>query len=291
MDWSARINSAIEYIEKNLDGEVNINEVAKKACFSPFHFQRMFFAIVGITPTEYIRRRRLTVAATELATGTTKVTDIALKYGYESPNAFTRAFRNMHGINPREARTSGANLSAYQRVSVHVEIKGGSNMDYKIIERPAFDVLGRSKRFTYDEFLKNGSKLWKEYVSTEEYLTLWKENQGRCGPVSGTPLMSIYLPENGSRDSFVDILGVEKMTERDSKQFETFQIPAATYAEFNCTYQTSMKVNKYIYGEWFSSTGYERDETKPDIAAYFPVVFRSLREMGVRWWIPIIKKD
>lgn len=291
MDWSARINSAIEYIENNLDSDVNIYEVAKRAFSSPFHFQRMFFAVVGITPTEYIRRRRLTMAATDLATGATKVTDVALKYGYESPNAFTRAFRNMHGINPREVRTSAAELSAYQRISVHVEIKGGSNMDYKIIERPAFDILGRSKKFTYDEFLKNGSKLWKEYVSTEEYLTLWKENQGQCGTVSGAPLMSVYLPENGSRDSFMDILGVEKMTKAASEQFEILRVPAATYAEFNCAYQASMKVNKYIYGEWFSSTGYERDETKPDIAAYFPIAFRSLKDMGVRWWIPIVKKD
>jgi len=128
MEWSDRMNSAIDYIEKNLDDIISINEAAKEACCSSFHFQRMFFAIIGITPAEYIRRRRLTLAATELATRTEKVIDIALKYGYGSPNSFTRAFRKMHDINPREVRTSGVKLSAYNRVSFHVKIKGGNGM-------------------------------------------------------------------------------------------------------------------------------------------------------------------
>ncbi len=103
--------------------------------------------------------------------------------------------------------------------------------------------------------------------------------------------MSVYLPsEQGNRDSFTDILGIEKSPETDIKNFKVFHVPAATYAEFNCTYQTAAKMNKYIYGEWFPSTGYERDEQKPDIAAYFPVAFMSTKGMGVRWWIPVIKK-
>jgi AraC family transcriptional regulator len=102
--------------------------------------------------------------------------------------------------------------------------------------------------------------------------------------------MSVYLPdENGKRDSLTDILGTEKSNETDPGIFTVFHIPAATYAEFNCTYQTSVKMNKFIYGEWFPSTGYERDEQKPDIAAYFPVAFMSTKGMGVRWWIPVVK--
>jgi AraC family transcriptional regulator len=291
MEWSERMNAAIDYIEKNLDDIISINEVAKKAnCFS-FHFQRMFFAIMGITPAEYIRRRRLTLAATELATGNEKVIDIALKYGYESPNAFTRAFRNMHGINPREVRTSGVKLSAYHRVSFHVKIKGGNDMDYRIIEKPAFDLVGKSKKFTNEEFFKKAPKFWKGYVNTDEYQKLWGLTNGKWGQVTEVPLMSVYLPDdNGKQDSFTDILGMEKPVETDSGKFNVFKIPAATYAEFNCTYQTSVKMNRFIYGEWLPSTGYERDEKKADIAAYFPVAFMTIKGMGVRWWIPVRKK-
>ncbi|MCP4673443.1 MAG: AraC family transcriptional regulator [Desulfobacula sp.] len=292
MKWSDRMNSAIDYIEKNIDDEVSIKKVAEEAFCSSFHFQRMFFAILGITPAEYIRRRRLTLAAKELTTGNEKVMDIALKYGYESPNAFTRAFRNMHGINPREVRTSEGKLSAYNRVSFHVKIKGGNGMDYRIIEKPAFKLVGKSKKFNSENFFKKAPKFWKEYVNTKEYQKLWGLTNGKWGQVTAAPLMSVYLPDNdsGKRDSFTDILGVEKPAETDSGKFNVFQIPAATYAEFNCTYQTSVKMNKHIYGEWFASTGYDRDEQKPDIAAYFPMAFMSLKGMGVRWWIPIIKK-
>lgn len=163
-------------------------------------------------------------------------------------------------------------------------------MNYKIVEKPAFDVVGKSKKFMHDEFFEKGSKFWKEYVSTDAYKKLWGLTNGGCGLVTQTPLMSVYLPEDGSRDTFVDILGVEKMAEMDVEEFEVFHIPAATYAEFHCAYQGSMKMNKYIYAEWFVSTGYERDEDKPDIAAYFPMPFGAMKDMGVRWWIPVIKK-
>lgn len=265
--------------------------VASKANCSSFHFQRMFYAIIGITPAEYIRRRRLTLAAADLAVGNEKVIDIALKYGYESPNSFTRAFRNMHGLNPREVCTSGVKLSAYNRVSFHVEIKGGSDMDYRIVEKPAFELVGKSKIFTHDNFFKEAPKFWKEYVCTDEYLSLWSLTNGKWGQVTEAPLMSVYLPyDKGNSESFFDIFGVENSPEIDTKKFKVYKIPSATYAEFNCTYQASVKMNKFIYGEWLPSTGYERDAEKPDIAAYFPVAFMSIKGMGVRWWIPVVKK-
>jgi AraC family transcriptional regulator len=103
--------------------------------------------------------------------------------------------------------------------------------------------------------------------------------------------MSVYFPDDHqNRDSFTDVLAIEAAPEIETKEFEVYSVPAATYAEFNCTYQTSMKTNRYIYGEWFASTGYERDGNKPDIAAYFPVAFRPIKEMGVRWWIPVVSK-
>jgi len=103
--------------------------------------------------------------------------------------------------------------------------------------------------------------------------------------------MSVYIPqEDGSRETFTDVLGVEKNAAIESNKFEVFQIPAATYAEFECTYSTSKKMNKYIYGEWFAATGYERDEGKPDVAAYFPIAFKPMKDMVVRWWVPILKK-
>ncbi len=292
MTWSQRMNSAIEYIEGNLDGVLSFEDVAKVACCSKYHFHRMFFSSFKITCAEYIRRRKLTLAAVEILNSDKKIVDIALMYGYDSPNAFTRAFRNIHGINPSTARSSAVTLSSYNRVFFPMENKGGEKMNYKIIEIPKFKVIGKSKSFEFEKFVKEGPKFWKEYVGSNDYQKLFRLSDGRPGLKTDAPLLSAYFPkENGKRDEFIDVLGLEATSELDSSGFAVHTVPSAIYAEFNCTYKASMKTNRYIYGEWFSSTGHERDGNKPDIVAYFPIPFRPMNEMCVRWWIPVIGKQ
>ena len=210
MEWSERMNAAIGYIENNLAEELDLNEAANKACCSTFHFQRVFFAIIGMTPAEYTRRRRLTLAARELTTKGDKVIDIAFKYGYDSPEAFTRAFRNAHGVNPLAARKSGVKLAAFPRVSFHIELKGGDDVDYKIIEKPAFNLIGKGVRFgvANGEFKDKGRSFFRKYVTTKEYQTLCGLTEGKFGLVTGAHVMSVYLPnENGTMDPFINVLG------------------------------------------------------------------------------------
>lgn len=290
MDWLKRMNLAIDFIEDNLDSEIAIEEAARKAYSSMFHFHRMFLALFNVTPGEYIRRRRLTLAASEVISSDQKLIDIASKYSYDSPNAFTRAFRNVYGLNPSEARKSQVKLKAYKRISSDSDVKGSDMLDYRIIEKPTFRVLGKSKEFNFEQFSKEGPKYWKSYVASKHYNSLWGLTNGRSGAVSEAPMMSVYFPsDHASRESFTDVLAIESSPALENNGFEYFTIPKATYAEFNCTYQTSMKTNRYIYGEWFASTGYERDGNKPDIAAYFPIAFRPMKDMGIRWWIPVVK--
>ncbi|KZN29664.1 AraC family transcriptional regulator [Pseudoalteromonas luteoviolacea] len=288
MTWSQRMNWAIEHIESNLDNDLSIDDIAKVACCSRYHFHRMFFAYFKITCAEYIRRRKLTLAAVELLNTNESIVDIALKFGYKSPNAFTRAFRNIHGINPSNARKGGSSLSSYKRAFIPEDDKAGESMNYKIIEVPEFNLIGRSKSFEFESFVKSGPKFWKEYVGSKDYEKLIQLNNGRPCPITNSPLLSAYFPkENGKQDEFLDVLGVETSSRDRLKGFETFTIPSSTYAEFNCTYKASMKTNRYIYGSWFSSTGFEREHNKPDIVAYFPIPFRPMNEMCVRWWIPV----
>jgi AraC family transcriptional regulator len=290
MEWSDRMNAAIRYIEDNLAGEIDYNEAARLASYSLIHFQRMFFAVFEVTPSEYARLRRLTLAARVLMTSHDKVIDIALKYGYDSPEAFSRAFRNVHGISPQAARTSEAKLAAFPRISFHIELQGGNMMDYQIIDKPAFDIVGRGKKFgiANGEFKDKGRTYWKNYVAGEEYKALWRLTGGKPGTVTGAYVMSFYLPnENGTMDPFINVFGIEKNEEMDTKDFEVFHIPAATYAEFHCTFNSNAAMNKKIYSEWFPATGYERDN-KTDIALFSQVPFTS--EVFVRWWIPIVKK-
>lgn len=142
MEWLERLNYAIDYIEEHLAEEIRYDEAAKIACCSTFHFQRMFSYIAGVPLSEYIRRRRMTVAAFELQQSAVKVIDLALRFGYDSPTAFNRAFQGVHGVPPTAAKETGVALNTYPRISFHISIKGDAKMDYRIEKKEAFRIVG-----------------------------------------------------------------------------------------------------------------------------------------------------
>ena len=142
---------ALSYVEDHLAGEIDQEVLAKIACCSANNFYRMFSFVTDISLTEYIRRRRLTLAAIELQSSPVKVIDIALKYGYDSPVSFSRAFQSLHGVTPSEARSDGVTLKAYPRISFQMSIKGEKEMDYRIESKEAFQVFGYEGIFRADE--------------------------------------------------------------------------------------------------------------------------------------------
>ena len=127
MDWRQRMNNALEYIEANLDGKIDMNIVAMKALCSPYNFQRMFSFLTDVTLANYIRGRRLSLAAQELAEAKSKIIDIALKYGYESATSFARAFTQFHGVTPSKAKNSKTDLTPYPKLNFDIYNKGFSN--------------------------------------------------------------------------------------------------------------------------------------------------------------------
>jgi len=292
MEWPERMNAAIEYIEDNLAGEIDLNEAAKVACCSTFHFQRIFFAVNGLTPVEYARRRRLTLAARELSSGNSKIIDIAMKYGYESPDAFTRAFRQLHGITPQAAREPGVKLVAFPRVSFHIILKGGNDMDYRIIEKPAFDVVGKARKFTTvngENFIKI-PQFWDEFIQAKHYDVLMKLTQGKTGPVTGADSLGVCIGVGGMEE-FTYGIGVEKPEKAVPAGFDIIHIPAATWAIFESIGpmpKAIQDVTKQIFEEWFPSTGYEH-AAKPELEVYLPGDTSS-PEYRCQVWIPIIKK-
>jgi AraC family transcriptional regulator len=292
MEWSERMNAAIAYIEDNLSGEIDFIEAAKLACCSTFHFQRMFMVIIGVTPSEYARRRRLTLAARELTSGSVKVIDLAVKYGYDSPDSFTRAFRNIQGITPQAARAPGVKLTAFPRVSFNIELKGGNDMDYTIIEKPAFDILGRSKKFRTvngENFIKI-PQFWHEFMETDEYKTLCDLTGKKPGAVTGGAMLGVcFGGENTNWDPFSYGIGIEKPVKKSTVKFEVIPVPASTWAVFDCNLDNLQDVTKRIFSEWFPSTGYEHAPA-PEIEVYLPGDFANTA-MKCQIWIPVVKKN
>lgn len=141
MEWIAGIQRAINYVEDHITDELDYADIAKEAACSSFYFQRIFSILCGISLGEYIRNRRLTLAGSELSSTDGKVIDVALKYGYESPESFTRAFVKFHGITPSEAKKDGSMLKSFSRLSVQIILKGGTVMNYKVVEKEAFKII------------------------------------------------------------------------------------------------------------------------------------------------------
>ncbi|MFJ1902072.1 MULTISPECIES: GyrI-like domain-containing protein [unclassified Streptomyces] len=141
-----RLNQAMEQIERELDGSIDVGELARVAATSQYHLRRMFSALAGMPLSEYIRRRRLTVAGAEVLTGERTLLEIAVRYGYGSGEAFARAFRTVHGVGPGEARRTGAELSSQPRMTFRLIVDGSSSMRYRVVHKPEFTVVGAKTR-------------------------------------------------------------------------------------------------------------------------------------------------
>jgi AraC family transcriptional regulator len=293
MEWSERMNSALDYIEQNLADDIDIEEAARLACCSSFHFRRMFYAFAGVTAAEYVRRRRLTLSACELSSEKIRVIDVAMKYGYDSPDAFTRAFRNVHGITPLAARSQGVPLVAYPRISFNEILEGDDNMDYKIIEKPAFDVIARAKKFTtaLGENFVEIPQFWDEFRSTNNFITLEKITGGKTGPVTGAGCLGVCMMDSVN-DKVTYAIGVEKPAAKAAPAgFEVLHIPAANWAVFESIGPMPKAIQEVIvriFKEWFPSTGYEHAPA-PELEVYFQGDETSPNYHS-QVWIPIIKK-
>ncbi|ERN53936.1 helix-turn-helix domain-containing protein [Alkalihalophilus marmarensis] len=167
MDLLNKMNAAIDYIEYHLDDQIDYKKVAKITHFSEHHFKRMFSFIAGITLADYVRRRRLTLAAFDLKENEMRVIDIAIKYRYTSPDSFSRAFQALHGVNPSTVKNSDVPLKAYPRMTFHLSIKGDVEMNYKFVEKQAFTVVGKKETVasTEEEFKP---KMWDPIDEIEE---------------------------------------------------------------------------------------------------------------------------
>ncbi|MDQ0657704.1 AraC-like DNA-binding protein [Paenibacillus sp. W2I17] len=164
MNWINALQVAIQYMEDHLLENMTMEQIAAQAHISPFHFQRTFALLTDVTVAEYIKRRRLTLAAHELLQSDHKIIDLAFKYGYDTPESFSKAFRRQHGIAPSEARKNSNAVKSYNRLVIQVSLKGAEPMKYKIVEHPEFTLVGVEQTFSYadQEHLQGIGKMWQE---------------------------------------------------------------------------------------------------------------------------------
>lgn len=167
MEWIESIREAISYIEENITEDLSIEKVAGRLNISPFYFQKGFAMLCGYSLSEYIKKRRLALAGSEVLSTDEKIIDIAMKYGYDSPDSFTKAFTRFHGVTPSAVRKDGATIKSFGALKIKFSLEGGYIMDYKIVEKDEFKVIGISKKFKYDSAFVDVPSFWNEHISKE----------------------------------------------------------------------------------------------------------------------------
>ncbi|SKB47596.1 AraC family transcriptional regulator [Acetoanaerobium noterae] len=259
MDTLTSMNKALEYIEENLTDELDYSQISKIAFCSEYHFKRMFSFLAGISLAEYIRRRRLTLAAIELKNKNLRIIDIAVKYGYISADSFSRAFQNLHGILPSEARKEDAQIKAYPKMTFQLSIKGGNEMNYKIVEKQSFKIVGFKKRVSMvfkginPEIADMTSLLTPEIIKQLKSIS----NVEPLGIISASTNFSEERMEGkGELDHYI---GVASNSD-DTASFDVLNVNSGTWAVFEAIGpfpETLQDVWGRIYSEWFPSSGYE----------------------------------
>lgn len=285
MEWLEQLNGAINYIEQNLTDEIDYDRAAQIACCSSFHFRRMFSYIAGVSLSEYIRRRKMTLAAFDLQSTDGKIIDISLKYGYESPTAFNRAFQNIHHVSPQKAKKNNVVLKTYPPISFKIQVKGESEMNYKIVTKEAFKIVGAKKHFemNIEENFKEVPKFWRRTAMKGMIPKIMSLNN--CEPKG---LLGVSACMNG-KDFDYFIAAASDMEPK--KGMDEFVVPKCTWAVFECIGpmpQAIQELQKRIVTEWLPTSGYEYADA-PDIEVYTDGNQTS-KDYKSEVWLPIKKK-
>jgi AraC family transcriptional regulator len=285
-----KLNEALRYIEENLAADIDFKEVTRLACCSEYHFKRMFSFLAGVTLSEYIRRRRLTLAAFELNCSNIRVIDVAVKYGYNSPDSFTRAFQSLHGITPSETRNNGQVLKAYPRMTFQLSVKGGNEMNYRIVEKEAFWIIGIKKRvpIVFNGINPDIAAMWQSLAM--ETITKLKSlsNIDPSGLISASTNFSEgRMEEKGELDHYIGVATTKDCPDNLSQ----LEVPALTWAVFTAVGpfpETLQDVWGRIYSEWFPSSNYELAEG-PEILwnEHKDVTAPNFKS---EIWLPIMRK-
>ncbi|MFD1828311.1 helix-turn-helix domain-containing protein [Streptomyces desertarenae] len=280
-----RLNQALEHVERNLDRQVGAAELARIAATSEYHLRRMFSALAGIGLSEYVRRRRLTVAGAEVLSGERTLLEIAVRYGYGSGEAFARAFRAVHGVGPGEARRTGAALSAQPRMSFRLVVEGSSGMRYRLVEKEGFALVGRKARVP---LVHEGPN-----PAIERFVRgLGRETARRIEELSdqeprGIVNVSHGLSEDRAEGTELDYWYAVATGAEPPSGMDALPVEAGTWAVFEVSGEFPRTVQhlwRDVFTQWFPSNPYRSRQGPEMLRARLS---EDGREAEAELWIPV----
>ena len=275
-DLRTDIENALTYLEANLTEKLEIRDTAKQACLSPFYFQRIFVAMCGISVGEYIRSRRLALAGEELAGSDARVIDIAAKYGYDSPDSFNRAFQRFHGISPSAAKKAGTRLISFTPVKIKQMTEGMDKMEYQIVKKPQFTVMGVSRRFRPETSYQQIPEYWTEMFGQPDF------------PLTG--VYGICIDDNGADGEFEYWIADDYIPcGQIPAGCKTRVIPAGTWAVFPCTLKTLQDTNTRMWQQWLPNCREYKLSGSYNLEVYGPFCEEDSGKTYVELWLPVEK--
>ncbi|HHZ7119244.1 TPA: AraC family transcriptional regulator [Enterococcus faecalis] len=254
----ANLNQAMDYIEEHLTEEVSFDELAKKTGISVYHFKRTFSFVAGMSLAEYIKKRRLAEANLALLAGE-KVTDVALKYGYQSIEGFSRAFRDWSGQAPSEVMKTQIQKT-FPKFSFYIDIKGGQSMDVKLIEKPAFQIVGVSQKVPLQYQGENQAIMeLAQRITPQQRAEMHTFDDVYPHQVVNA---SFDFQEGRTTEGgeMTHMIGFATLQENTYEDLEQLSVPAHTWAVFpneGPFPQTLQETWARIFSEWLPSSGYQ----------------------------------
>ena len=282
MEWVERLNQSINYMEEHLTSEIDYERLGQIACCSAYHYQRMFAYMAGVTLAEYIRRRKMSLAAVDLQGKNEKIMDVAAKYGYSSPTAFNRAFQSIHGIAPSAVKEDGAAVKSFPPITFSIAVKGAEEMNYRIETKEVFRIVGVSAPL-HKELEQNFTvvpQMWQEAAGNG---TIEKLAGMMDAPPAG--LLGVSACHDAEQWKY----WIAVSSTKDCGEFEEYTVPACTWAIFpgSGASLSIQNLEQRIITEWLPTSGYEYANA-PDIEVYLNA---DPQNAQYEVWIPVRKKQ
>lgn len=293
MEWTESLRTAIDYMENHILDNISADDVADSVHISSFYLQKGFKIMTGYTISEYIRCRRLYLAALDVISCRDKVIDLAYKYGYETPESFTKAFSRFHGVSPIQMKGNSSKIKTFLPLKISIVIQGGNDMDYTVEKMGSFKVIGFQREFSFDNSYAEIPKFWDEIA--QKYWKLGERKEGEIGKV----ICDCRVGEFGV---CIDDIGGGKFRYMIAGTYDggeipegmtVFEFPAMEWAKFRCFGPMPgalQSVNTKIFKEWLPGN--------PDysIAMGANIEWYSMEDMssptyesGI--WLPVVRKQ
>lgn len=296
MEWTESIRRAIDYMEAHLTEDITAEDVAESVHMSSFYLQRGFKIMTGYSIGEYMRCRRLYLAALDIFSGKEKIIDLAYKYGYETPESFTKAFTRFHGVSPLQMKEDTRRIKTFLPLKISIVIQGGNDMDYVVEEMKGFQVIGFAGEFSFETSYQEIPKFWDEFAGKYQRLLFAKnapENETEqviCDCMIGE--YGVCVDDIGAEGRFRYLIAGTYGGGPVPEGMTVYEFPDMKWVKFRCCGSMPgalQSVNTKIFKEWLPGNPRYKIAMGANIEWYSQGDMKAADyESGI--WIPVVEK-